>query len=138
VPFVYRRHSMLIEPAIYLNALTRDFQIAGGRIVIREFATARDLTALRERLIFNCTGLGARTLFNDMELTPVRGQLTFLLPQPEVEYMTVGPTNIYMFPRHDGILLGGTHEHDSWNTEVEEATVERVLRENAAVFRGMR
>jgi glycine/D-amino acid oxidase-like deaminating enzyme len=138
VPFVYRRYSMLIEPAIYLNALTRDFQIAGGRIVIREFATARDLMALRERLIFNCTGLGARTLFNDMELTPVRGQLTFLLPQPEVQYMTVGPTNIYMFPRHDGILLGGTHEHDSWNTEVEEATVERVLRENAAVFRAMR
>jgi D-amino-acid oxidase len=134
VPFVYRRYSMLIEPAIYLNALIRDFQTAGGRIVIREFAAARDLMMLREPLIFNCTGLGARTLFNDMELTPVRGQLTFLLPQPEVQYMTVGPDNIYMFPRHDGILLGGTHERDSWNTEVDEATVERVLRENAAVL----
>jgi D-amino-acid oxidase len=137
-PFTHRRYSMLIEPAIYLNALVRDFQIAGGRIVVREFAAARDLMALQERLIFNCTGLGARTLFNDMELTPIRGQLTFLLPQPEVQYMTVGPDDIYMFPRHDGILLGGTHELDSWNTEVDEATVERVLRENGALFAGMR
>ena len=29
---------MLIEPAIYLNALLRDFYIAGGRVVVREFA----------------------------------------------------------------------------------------------------
>jgi glycine/D-amino acid oxidase-like deaminating enzyme len=116
----------------------RDFELAGGRIVVREFRTASDLMVLREGLIFNCTGLGARTLFNDTELTPVRGQLTFLLPQPEVEYMTVGPDDIYMFPRHDGILLGGTHERDSWNTEVDDATVERVLRENGALFAGMR
>jgi D-amino-acid oxidase len=137
VPFVYRRYSMLIEPAIYLNALVRDFQVAGGRIVVREFAEACSLMAIPERLIFNCTGLGSRKLFNDTELTPIRGQLTFLLPQPEVEYMTVGPGDIYMFPRHDGILLGGTHEHDSWNTEVDEATVERVLRQNAAVLARM-
>jgi D-amino-acid oxidase len=43
-----------------------------------------------------------------------------------------------MFPRHDGILLGGTHERGAWNTEPDPATVERVLRENGEVFRGMR
>ena len=32
VPYVYRRYSMLIEPAIYLNALLRDFLTAQGRI----------------------------------------------------------------------------------------------------------
>src|SRR4029077_8114739 len=37
VPFVHRQYSMLIEPAIYLNALTRDFLLNGGRIVIRAF-----------------------------------------------------------------------------------------------------
>jgi D-amino-acid oxidase len=91
VPYVYRRYTMLIEPAIYLNALMRDFYAAGGKIAVREFAEARDLMQLREKLIFNCTGLGAQTLFNDAELTPVRGQLSFLLPQPEVDYMTNGP-----------------------------------------------
>jgi len=138
VPFAYRRDSMLIEPAIYLNALMRDFYVAGGRIAVREFTESRELMSLRETLIFNCTGLGARTLFHDDELIPIRGQLTFLLPQPEVEYMTSGPGDIYMFPRRDGILLGGTHERGESRLEPDPATEQRVLRENAALFNGMR
>jgi glycine/D-amino acid oxidase-like deaminating enzyme len=136
VPFAFRRMSMLIEPAIYLNALLRDFELAGGRVEVREFASPREVAALPEKLVFNCSGLGARALFGDTELTPIRGQLTFLLPQPEVEYMTVGPGDVYMFPRQDGILLGGTHERDSWNLEPDKETVDRVLRENAAVLGG--
>jgi D-amino-acid oxidase len=138
LPYAYRRYSMLIEPAIYLNALLREFFIAGGRIVVREFAEARELMTLTETLIFNCTGLGARALFHDDELIPIRGQLSFLLPQPEVEYMTVGPGDIYMFPRRDGILLGGSHERGEWSLEPDPATTERILRENAALFAGMR
>ena len=136
VPFVYRRMSMLIEPAIYLNALLGDFELARGRVEVRELASPREVAGLPEKLVFNCTGLGARSLFGDNELTPIRGQLTFLLPQPEVNYMTVGPGDIYMFPRQDGILLGGTHERGEWNTEPDAATVERVLNENAAVLSG--
>jgi glycine/D-amino acid oxidase-like deaminating enzyme len=129
---------MLIEPAIYLNALVRDFELAGGRIIVREFASAAELAALPENLLFNCTGLGAKALFHDEELTPVKGQLVFLLPQPEVNYMTVGPGNIYMFPRHDGILLGGTHDRGVWDMEPDPAATERILRENGKVFAGMR
>jgi glycine/D-amino acid oxidase-like deaminating enzyme len=137
-PFAYRRQSMLIEPAIYLNAMLRDFYGAGGRVVVRDFATARDLAALPEKVLYNCTGLGARSLFQDNELTPIRGQLTFLLPQPEIDYMTIGPDDIYMFPRRDGILLGGSHERGNASLEVDPATKDRVLRENAAVFSRMR
>jgi len=138
VPYAYRRYSMLIEPAIYLNALMRDFYVAGGRIVVREFAEARDLMSLRESLLFNCTGLGARSLFHDDELIPIRGQLSFLLPQPEVDYMTSGPGDIYMFPRRDGILLGGTHERGESRLEADPAAEQRILRENAALFAGLR
>jgi glycine/D-amino acid oxidase-like deaminating enzyme len=128
---------MLIEPAIYLNALIRDFQLAGGRIVLREFHSPGELTALRENLIFNCTGLGARTLFGDTGLLPIKGQLVFLLPQPEVDYMTVG-LGVYMFPRHDGILLGGSFDRGIENTDIDPAVTERILRGNAELFGGMR
>jgi len=138
VPYVYRRYSMLIEPAIYLNALLRDFLIARGELVVREFRDTPDLASLREPLLFNCTGLGARELFHDDELTPIRGQLSFLLPQPEIDYMTIGPGDIYMFPRRDGVLLGGTHERGVWDTQVDPAATDRILRENAAVFNAMR
>jgi D-amino-acid oxidase len=137
-PYVYRRYSMLIEPAIYLNALLRDFLTAGGNLVVREFRDARELASLRESLLFNCTGLGSRELFHDDELIPIRGQLSFLLPQPEVGYATLGPGDIYMFPRHDGILLGGTHDTGVWDTQIDPAATERILRENAAVFNAMR
>ena len=40
---------------------------------------------------------------------PVKGQLTILLPQPEVQYAAIA-RDTYMFPRSDGIVLGGTHE----------------------------
>jgi glycine/D-amino acid oxidase-like deaminating enzyme len=138
VPYVNRRDSMLIEPAIYLNALMRDFQIAGGRIIIREFHAREEFVNLREGLIFNCTGLGARTLFNDDELMPIKGQLVFLLPQPEVNYMTVGPSGIYMFPRHDGILLGGSQERGNFDLTPDPSTTERILRDNGALFGGMK
>jgi len=60
-------------------------------------------------VVFNCTGLGSRALFGDEGLEPMRGQLVVLLPQPEVDYAN-SLEHGYMFPRPDGLLLGGTFE----------------------------
>lgn len=114
-PYVRQYSTMLIEPQTYLTALLRDFYIAGGKAVVKEFRDRRELLRLPESVIFNCTGLGARQLFNDPKLGPVRGQLEILLPQAEIDYCYLGPG--YMFPRHDGIVLGGTFDHDDWSLE---------------------
>ena len=137
-PFAHRRYSMLIETAPYLNALIRDFHLDGGRIVIRKFESAHDLTGLPETLLFNCTGLGAGALFGDAEITPIRGQLAVLLPQPEIAYMTLGPNGIYMFPRRDGILLGGSFERGNSNLEPDPAISDRILRDSKALFGSMK
>jgi len=112
-PFVKQFSTMLIEPSIYLSALLRDFYIAGGRVVVKEFRTHEEIMRLPEPVVFNCTGLGARALFNDQKLGPVRGQLEVLMPQPEIDYCYLGRG--YMFPRRDGIILGGTFDHDDWS-----------------------
>ena len=91
---------MFIEPPVYLRALMRDFELAGGRIVVRAFAAPGELAALSESVIVNCTGLGARELFGDGELTPIKGQLTVLLPQPEVDYAVLTPDPTFP-PRWD-------------------------------------
>lgn len=101
--------TMMIEPAIYLPAVIQDYKQAGGHIVQREFHSAADLALLPERVVVNCTGLGAATLFGDKELAPIKGQLTILTPQSEVDYVAL-PLGRYMFPRKDGIVLGGTFE----------------------------
>jgi glycine/D-amino acid oxidase-like deaminating enzyme len=80
--------TMLIEPPIYLNAMLTDFRIAGGAVRMVKFEQVTQLQQLAEPVIFNCTGLGARALFGDQELTPIKGQLTVLLPQAE-EWMSL-------------------------------------------------
>ena len=99
--------TMYIETGRYLRQMIRDVHIAGGKIEVRRFATPADFAALPEALIFNCTGLGSRDLFGDQELEPRRGQLAILEPQPNIRYAVLGQFG-YMFPRADGILLGGT------------------------------
>jgi glycine/D-amino acid oxidase-like deaminating enzyme len=110
---VARFHTMYVEVGRFLRLLTDAFLGAGGRIVVRRLAAPAEIAALPERTIFNCTGLGSHDLFGDADLVPKRGQLAVLLPQPEVDYAyTLGG---YMFPRADGILLGGTWERDQWD-----------------------
>jgi glycine/D-amino acid oxidase-like deaminating enzyme len=132
---VYR--TMYVEVGRYLAELTADVLGAGGQIRVRRFASAGDLTALPEKLIFNCTGLGARELFGDMELEPVRGQIAVLAPQPQVQYAYTLPAG-YMFPRADGIILGGTFERGEWSTTPEPETIARIVASHQQVFQSFR
>ena len=137
VDSLVRFDTLYVETGRYLRQMMRDVQIAGGRIEVRDFATPAEIAGLSERLVFNCTGLGARELFGDTELRPARGQLAILLPQPEVRYAFTGRDG-YMFPRPDGILLGGTFELDQWSTEPEPETIARILASHHRLFSGFR
>lgn len=137
-PFTYssvrRFTTMLIEPNTFLPAVMRDFFLRGGKIVVRSFASMRQWRDLPEPVVFNCTGLGAGKLVGDDSLTPIRGQITVLEPQPEVDYTTL-PLPIYMFPRSDGIYLGGTYDRGNWSLEPDFTTQNRILSEQASVYR---
>jgi glycine/D-amino acid oxidase-like deaminating enzyme len=122
-----------------LSALLRDVRLAGGRIVVRELEGREQVQNLPERVVVNCTGLGAKALFGDDELQPVKGQLTFLLPQAEVDYIVIRDSDsLYMFPRSDGILLGGTFERNVWSMDVNEDARRRIVEGHRALFEGMR
>ncbi len=138
---------MRIEPSIYLDALVRDFLLFGGRITIRTFETRGDLMSLGESLIVNCSGLGSRDLFDDDSMTPVKGQLTLLTPQPEIDYGTFGGVRqegsgsgmgIHMNPRSDGIALGGTSERGESDLTPNEDARQRVVDDHIELFEWMR
>lgn len=131
--YARRFTSMMIEPPVYLNALLQDVQIAGGKIVIRTFENRDELQSLSEPLIVNCTGLGSRALFLDDELIPVKGQLTVLLPQPEVDYNLLAG-GLYMFPRKDGILLGGTFDRGNWGLAPDLEAQKQILAGHRELF----
>jgi glycine/D-amino acid oxidase-like deaminating enzyme len=132
-----RYDTMYVETGRYLRQMIRDVQLAGGKIEVRRFASPVDIAALPESLVFNCTGLGSRELFGDQELRPARGQLAILEPQSEVRYAFTGGPG-YMFPRPDGIVLGGTFELDQWDTTPEPAAIARILAAHKRFFAGFR
>lgn len=145
--YAIEREEMRIEPSIYLDALMDDFLLWGGKVVIRKFETPRDVTSLPENVIVNCTGLGAKALFNDPELTPLKGQLVVLVPQSEITYGTTGGAKapvtpdagfVHMMPRSDGIVLGGTSIRDNWSMEIEEKDRDRVINAHIELFAAMR
>ncbi|HYR74239.1 MAG TPA: FAD-dependent oxidoreductase [Pyrinomonadaceae bacterium] len=135
-PYVKQYNTMLIEPPVYLNALLRDFYIAGGKLVVKEFHSREEIKRLPEPVIFNCTGLGARALFGDQQLEPVRGQLEVLLPQPEIDYCYL--SSGYMFPRRDGIILGGTWDHGDWSLAPKPEQTDGILAAHAEIMKGLK
>ncbi|MXX69347.1 MAG: FAD-dependent oxidoreductase [Gemmatimonadales bacterium] len=131
--YALRRPTLRIEPSIYLDRLMEEFLLFGGRVRIRSFETPRDLMSLDEPLIANCTGLGSRALFGDETMTPIKGQLTFLAPQPGIDYSLEGSApgggRIGVLPRSDGIALGHVMERGDWSLEpIEEAIATRLDR----------
>jgi glycine/D-amino acid oxidase-like deaminating enzyme len=132
-PYASVAPTLRFEPSIYLAAMLRDVVLFGGKIVVRKFDSRRDLAQLSEPVIVNCTGLGAKALFGDDEVTPVKGQLVVLVPQAEVRYTVAG-----MMPRSDGIVLGHVAQPGVWDMSVDDVERKRVVERAIQFFAGMR
>jgi D-amino-acid oxidase len=138
--YAKRMVTMQIDPGTLLRQLTADFQIAGGKFVIRNFDDLSSVLAVKESVIFNCTGLGAAALFEDANLVPAKGQLVYLPPDPAVDYMTFGGGNggehgfLHMFPRGDVLLLGGIFKRGDGSRNVETDETERIVQEHQKLF----
>ncbi len=85
-PYVRRTSLMQFNIADYGHTLMSDFRAAGGKFVRLEFHSPADFAHLPERVVINCPGYGARALCKDESIVPVRGQIGWLIPQPEVNY----------------------------------------------------
>ena len=137
VEHIVRFDTMYVETPRFMAELTADFLRNGGKIKMRRFADLAEVATLPEALIFNCTGVGARELVGDEGLIPVRGQLAVLPPQENVRYAFTGDAG-YMFPRKDGILLGGTFERGEWDATPQPDDIARILSRHRRLFTGLR
>jgi len=135
--YVQSSLGMMIETTQYLAAMMDGFQLAGGRIEVRDFPDRASIAALPEPVVFNCTGLGAKVLFGDDGMEPARGQLVVLVPQPEVDY-NLFAIPFHVFPRSDGIVLGGTFERGVWDLQPNPETTARILQGTAQAMATLR
>lgn len=136
--FARRNSSITFNIADLSHQLMTDFLIAGGKIVPMEFHEPGDVTALKQRSIINCTGYGARALWRDASIVPVRGQIAWLIPQPGVTYGVYYGT-LSMLARRDGIVVQEVGS-DDWfgyndaNEEPDRAAAEASVRQLASFW----
>ena len=95
--------SMQFNVTDLAHMLTNDFLMEGGKIV---------------------------TLWKDETITPVRGQIAWLAPQPEVHY-GLYYRHVSVLPRPDGIVVQYTGDSDMWGYGVTEERPDRAEAENA-------
>ncbi len=107
--FVRRSATMVFNVADLVHLITAEILGRGGTFVQAEFRGLRDVMRLREKVIVNCTGYGARALCLDESVVPVRGQIGWLIPQAGVQY-GLYKDGLNVLARRDGIVvqsLGG-------------------------------
>ena len=96
----------VVAPPIYLRHLQERFLADGGCIEERDVESL-DALADEAPLLVNCSGVGARELAGDAGVYPIRGQ-TILIDAPHISEGYMDNSEItHIFPRADGVLLGG-------------------------------
>ena len=127
----------VIETPVHLAYLIARFEANGGTIEVVPEGIS-NLNALRQpdRLLVNCTGLGARALCNDDEVIPIRGQVV-RVRNPGLDRCFIeehGPLAMtYIIPRSHDVILGGTAE-DHANSRTPDPTITQRILRNAATL----
>lgn len=126
----------------YTRVLEQEFRERGGVLREMELRTVQEVLALPQQTVINCTGYGARALFGDASLTPVRGQIAWLPPEPSLPYSLVdGDLNVV--PRGDGTVLqwGAQGDGTGWNDASEapdHAEARSAVQQAALLYAGIR
>jgi len=128
--FLQRNTQLMFNLTAYVRTLLADFHANGGKIEIAEFHAPAEFARLRERTVINATGYGARALFGDQSVVPVRGQLTRMIPQADVSY-GLFYKNVGFVPRRDGLVFQVVGENDYYGYNDDTAVPDRAEAERA-------
>lgn len=128
-PAHYTFRSMLIETPIYIPWLLNRFIEGGGRVVDRAVEHFDEVFD-RAPVVINCCGLGAKELTGDDKLHPVKGQVVrveaghfdrFIFDERDPM------TPIYMIPRTNDCILGGSAEPGAEDTTTDDETTQLII-----------
>jgi D-amino-acid oxidase len=123
----------LIETQIFLPYLQNQLQQNGARFIEKELANFNELSNHYD-LIINCSALGARKLCSDDEVIPVRGQVGLLSPRNQLPIYLDNEKPLYIVPRKDAIIVGGTYEEKVEKETTEPSTIQWILNNAYKVF----
>ena len=130
----FRMYVPMIEPPVYLDFLFKQFLEGGGQF------TQKKLESLEETpggWLINCTGLGAQTFTPDPSVYPVKGQIIMLEKRDGIPYYVddeFPETLSYVFPRSDGIIVGGSAEPNVFNLNLDKNLLKEIIKRSNAIL----
>jgi len=127
---LHRNTMMMFNLVPYSRLLVAEFLANGGKIVVADFHAVSELATLREATLINATGYGARALFNDRSIIPVRGQLARLIPQDDVRY-GLFYRDVMFVPRRDGLVFQVVGDSDYYGFDDDSTVPDRSEAEHA-------
>jgi len=116
--------SMIFNVAAYSDRLARLFMLRGGKMVRRSFPDRAAVLALDEPVVLNCMGFGAKNIWSDPGLVPVRGQINWFIPQAEARY-ALYHRGAFAVSRRDGVVVQYLGDNDDWGYGVESELADR-------------
>jgi D-amino-acid oxidase len=125
----------LMDTTIYLDYLAKRFAAAGGSIKASvHFERLEDVDGAFD-LVINCAGIGAKTLVQDANLEPHRGQVAIV---PKIDNLSSAIVSddaplMYAIPRANDCVFGGTNEL-SEDRHVDPAATARIVAECSRVL----
>ena len=124
-----------VDTTVYMPFLAKAFRTAGGRMISRQVQDIAEVSDSVDLLV-NCSGLGARELFGDTEVFPIRGQTVLVEKWSDTAFFmdqTDDDAPGYIFTRAHDCLLGGTVEPNQGDTTPSDAIHEDILARCAAM-----
>lgn len=111
--------SFTCEPSKLLPYLFKRFEKSGGKFEQKKINCFHELENDFD-VIINCTGLNAKYLTNDKKIMPVRGQVARAnAPWMYQVYLNDDDDGKYIIPNVESVVLGGTHQENDFNTNVD-------------------
>lgn len=129
-----RYTTWFFDVPVTMRALAAELHSAGVEVEQRRVQSLEELAVpTGADVVVNASGLGARQLAGDTAVQPVRGQ-TVLVDRPDHNVTSISADGFYLYPRSDGLLVGGTATAGSWDREPDPGVTELLLRGNARVL----
>jgi D-amino-acid oxidase len=123
---IYEATVPLIETQLFLPWLQQQLTNAGVQF-IQQNISSLDSLLQQHSFVINCAALGAVQLCNDSSLIPVRGQVALLQPANLPLIYLNNEKSLYIVPRKDAIIVGGTYEENVNDPVTEPAALQQIL-----------
>jgi len=124
-----------VKMSTYLPWLQEQCRAAGIRFVQERVRTLQGFGTESDCIVV-AAGLGSAELMQDEEMMPIRGQVV-RLSNPGLTGWILDDENphgmLYIFPRGDDVICGGTAESGSWDANEDPATTAAILRRARAL-----